>query len=222
MAQPKPHLQLCVFDTRRGCREGQEAERVLAFYPPGTPEHVQVKTAGLAQALATFAAGFGDHAAQQGVMEGECNRWVLRQCEPSLWLLLVVSKAWATPSCPHAALQALLGDLHALFSLLHGPLEPLLQRDPTAALARACLAPFTVAAGARLGTAGWRQEAARLRNPLGPMHQMPLLRLPNAVFLGALYFIDPSQFTATCQSTAPILASQTAQGAHPPSAFGCL
>lgn len=51
-------LQLLVFDARRGNREGQEDDKVLAWYPPGLPPAHQSGLAGLLHGLLLFTANF--------------------------------------------------------------------------------------------------------------------------------------------------------------------
>ena len=53
-----PSLQLCVYDSRRGKAEGDEADRVLAYHPPDVSPNEQASTVGLAQAVGAFAAIF--------------------------------------------------------------------------------------------------------------------------------------------------------------------
>lgn len=56
--QPKP-VQLCVFDTEHDYPEGEEAQRILAYYPPDACSvDDQTSVIGLAQALLTFNANF--------------------------------------------------------------------------------------------------------------------------------------------------------------------
>ena len=56
--QPKP-VQLCVFDTERDYPEGEEAQRILAYYPPDACSvDDQTSVIGFAQALLTFNANF--------------------------------------------------------------------------------------------------------------------------------------------------------------------
>ena len=40
-------LQLCIFDDRRGEKEGQEADKILGFYPSNTPPDSQAALVGL-------------------------------------------------------------------------------------------------------------------------------------------------------------------------------
>ena len=51
-------FQLCVFDDRRGGQEGQEADKVLAFFPPDTPLHEQCSVVGLVQAVQALFSSF--------------------------------------------------------------------------------------------------------------------------------------------------------------------
>ena len=51
-------LQLCVFDSKRDYPEGQEAKRILAYYPEACSVDDQTAVVGLAEALVTFATNF--------------------------------------------------------------------------------------------------------------------------------------------------------------------
>lgn len=55
---PPPPLQLCILDTRRGQQEGQEAEKVLAFYPKATPADDKASVVGLFLATNAFCSIF--------------------------------------------------------------------------------------------------------------------------------------------------------------------
>ena len=61
-------------------------------------------------------------------MECELRRWAMLEAEPNLWLVLVVSKAWAGPGCSNAALSSSLSALHSLFVLLHRPLSQMVDQ----------------------------------------------------------------------------------------------
>lgn len=51
-------LQLLVFDARRGNTEGQEDDKVLAWFPSGLPPTHQSGLAGLLHGLLLFTANF--------------------------------------------------------------------------------------------------------------------------------------------------------------------
>ena len=57
-AKADPLLQVCVFDARRGEKEGQELDKVLDFYPTSTANDAQMAVIGLAQAAQAFSATF--------------------------------------------------------------------------------------------------------------------------------------------------------------------
>lgn len=54
----QPSLQLCIFDDRRGDREGQEADKVLGYYPNSVTVNAQTSLVGLAQAFLSFTSTF--------------------------------------------------------------------------------------------------------------------------------------------------------------------
>ena len=47
-------LRLCIFDTRRGQREGEEGDKILYFYPEYTPINEQLSLVGLSEGLIMF------------------------------------------------------------------------------------------------------------------------------------------------------------------------
>ena len=51
-------MQLCILDTRRGQHEGQEAEKVLAFYPKATAVDDSTAVVGLFLATNAFCSIF--------------------------------------------------------------------------------------------------------------------------------------------------------------------
>jgi hypothetical protein len=53
-------IALAVFDESLGQRDGQEADKLLAFFPQSTPVAARMSVVGLAQAVASFAASFAD------------------------------------------------------------------------------------------------------------------------------------------------------------------
>lgn len=66
---------------------------------------------------------------QDGACEGiraQHSVWVTHEAEPALWMLLVAQRAWFAGPVREEALRACLAQLHALSTLLHGPLQALL------------------------------------------------------------------------------------------------
>lgn len=51
-------FKLCLFDDRRGQVEGEEADKILAFYPTSTAQDVRTSTVGLTLALIAFTSIF--------------------------------------------------------------------------------------------------------------------------------------------------------------------
>ena len=51
-------LRLCLFDDRRGQTEGEEADKILGFYPSNTPADKQAAMVGFTQALVAFTSMF--------------------------------------------------------------------------------------------------------------------------------------------------------------------
>lgn len=56
-------------------------------------------------------------------MHAESSVWIMHECEPSLWMLLVAQRAWFSGPVRDQALKEALKQLHAVSVLLHGPLQ---------------------------------------------------------------------------------------------------
>ena len=72
-SKPVYRLQLCVFDSQRDYPEGQEAKRILAYYPAECSEDEQTAVVGLAEALVTFANNF-----DQVCLQSSCDQHQIR------------------------------------------------------------------------------------------------------------------------------------------------
>ncbi|KAF5840843.1 hypothetical protein DUNSADRAFT_15385 [Dunaliella salina] len=176
-----PCLSVC--DTRRGTKEGQEADKVLCFHPEWASANVRTSIVGLAQALTSFSTSFGADESAEHVMDAKHHRWVLVQCEPHIWLLMVAKKTWLGDTCSDLALRHFLRMVHAQHLLLQGPITCTLEQDPSGSMARRVLQPLMSEMGARLSCAD-SLEAAGLSNPLGQTStHMPLLPTPTPAFL---------------------------------------
>ncbi|GFR41514.1 hypothetical protein Agub_g2209, partial [Astrephomene gubernaculifera] len=171
--------------------EGDEHEKLLSFFPTIAPVHVRTSIVGLAQAVASFADTLTQDDCRFKSMVAEHNKWVMFECEPSIWLLVIARKSWAGASCTDAAYKALLTSTYDVFVLLHGRMSMLLEQDPTGFAVRRVLQPLLDEVSSRL----LRPEAAAAReagghwsllaNPLGPHSAgvVPLLTTSHAAFL---------------------------------------
>lgn len=171
---------LVYYDTRRGQAEGQEADKVLAFYPPTTPATTQSSLVGLSQALTMFAGTFNKECPFH-IMEAENTLWCMYHCEPDLWLLMLVSRGACAPTLRPASLQAYVRALHGMTTLLHGPLTQQLQRDASAAAVRRRLSPLLQEAAAQLLRPDLHQLSA-LGCPLGMQAGVPFLPVSETAF----------------------------------------
>jgi len=61
-------------------------------------------------------------------MHAQSSVWIMHECEPSLWMLLVAQKAWFSGPVRDQTLLEALKQLHAVSVLLHGPLQRLLDQ----------------------------------------------------------------------------------------------
>jgi hypothetical protein len=59
-------------------------------------------------------------------VHAERSLWVAHQCEPAIWMMLIAQRAWLGGPVRDAALRQSLVRLHAASTLLHGPLQGML------------------------------------------------------------------------------------------------
>lgn len=185
------NLCLTIFDTRRGQCEGEEHEKLLSFFPTTAPVHVRTSIVGLAQAVASFATTLTEDDTRFRTMVAEQNKWVMWECEPAIWVLAVVRKAWAGSTCTDAAFKQLLTSVYGVFVLLHGRLSTLLEQDATGFSVRRVLQPLLDEVGHRLLRPEAREHAG-LANPLGPHHPeaVPLLSTSHPTFLAVQCLVN--------------------------------
>ncbi|KAL5232581.1 hypothetical protein ABZP36_031357 [Zizania latifolia] len=134
--------QLCVFDLRRGQQEGQELDKILFFHPADCPILLQLSVIGLCEGIITFSRIFSPDDDCE-VIESENHSHVFHQAEADIWMVLVVEKnkdSELTWRC--GALQGILKEVHSLFTMFYGPIRTLLDRQPSAELARGHLCTF--------------------------------------------------------------------------------
>ncbi|CAM0911573.1 unnamed protein product [Alopecurus aequalis] len=135
-------VQLCVFDLRRGQQEGQELDKILFFHPPDCPILLQLSVIGLCEGIITFTRIFSPEDDCE-VIESDKHSHVFYQSEPDIWMVLVVEKTKDSESTLRfGALQGILKESHSLFTLFHGPIRTLLDRQPSPELARGHLHTF--------------------------------------------------------------------------------
>jgi hypothetical protein len=180
------HFSVCLayYDTRRGHAEGQEADKILGFFPPTASATMQSSVVGLSQALTMFAGTFNKECPFHH-MEAENNLWCMYHCEPDLWLLLVISKSWCGNSINQKSMQSYLRVLHSIMVLLHGTLTHQLEQDVSAHWVRKRVQPFLQEAAARL----LRPETSELASsscPLGMTEGIPILPISTSAFTSRL------------------------------------
>ncbi|XP_066331423.1 vacuolar fusion protein CCZ1 homolog isoform X1 [Miscanthus floridulus] len=134
--------QLCVFDLRRGQQEGQELDKILFFHPADCPILLQLSVIGLCEGIVTFTRIFSPEEDCE-VIESEKHSHVFYQAETDIWMVLVVEKNKENElTWRYGALQGILKEAHSLFAMFHGPIRTLLDRQPSAELARGHLCTF--------------------------------------------------------------------------------
>ncbi|XP_021722506.1 vacuolar fusion protein CCZ1 homolog B-like isoform X2 [Chenopodium quinoa] len=135
-------VKLCVFDLRRGQREGEEVEKILYFYPSELPLTDQLSVIGLSEGLITFTRIFSPDAACE-VIEAERHSHVFYEAEPDVWMVMVVEKnkelegIWRIE-----ALRGMLKEVHSLFVMFNGSIRAMLDKESTGALIRSHLFSF--------------------------------------------------------------------------------
>ncbi|KAL2937907.1 Vacuolar fusion protein CCZ1-like protein B [Bienertia sinuspersici] len=122
-------VKFCVFDLRRGQREGQEVEKILFFYPSESPLTEQLSVIGLSEGLITFTRIFSPDAACD-VIEAERHSHVFYEAEPDVWMVMVVEKNKELEAIWRIeALRGMLKEVHSLFVMFMDLLEQCLTRS---------------------------------------------------------------------------------------------
>ncbi|KAK9790937.1 hypothetical protein WJX73_002911 [Symbiochloris irregularis] len=230
---PKP-FKLCLYDDRRGQVEGQEHEKILAFYPSTASLLSRTSLIGFAQAMKAFTSVF-DQAPCESILADK-HTWALHSCEAHITLLLVADRGQLPSATTQAALKTVLQHMHNLLYLLLGSLSQLLQQQEGVEGARKLIQPviaefalYSLAALALLATRspsfGKRlMSAASGRPKPGPKGQKSLLsprtwqRLPSGFLvplLGDNVGLEGS--AASAEGHGPVrLASMWQEGASEP------
>ena len=184
-----PQVKVFVFDTRRGKKEGEELDKLLAFYPPSATAEQQQASAGLAEALTGLTGLFSPEAPLQS-LAAALHRQAFFLCEPDLWFSLVVDPELApVAEVRDSTLRALLVDTYQLCVLLHGTLRPQLEAEPSAVAVRQRLEPLVADLGARLA-AGKLGDLFALSSPLSSRDGLPILPLDRPTFLNAQFCVN--------------------------------
>lgn len=201
-------FQLVVFDARRGNTEGEEADKLLGFYPESTPLAERISLAGLVQGLHMFSASLerpevrwpflppfpvksGPHPPHLPttqvvdsfeVAETDQSTWATLEGSPGVFIALVAAKAWLPRHASQDALRALLLHAHHLMHALFGGVQALLDADASGAAARGAVAVAMASLGRDLADQGsW--PSRELRNSLTTMGSGAALALPLPITL---------------------------------------
>ncbi|KAL2621341.1 hypothetical protein R1flu_001546 [Riccia fluitans] len=135
-------VQVCLFDMSRGQVEGQELDKILFFFPSNCPIPSQLSVVGLSEGLITFTRIFSPLTPCE-LMEAERHTHIFYQCEPDLWIVMVVEKVKdAEETIREGALRTVLKDAHNLFTFFYGSIRALLESHPRGDVARSCLHAF--------------------------------------------------------------------------------
>ncbi|KAK9823556.1 hypothetical protein WJX72_003727 [[Myrmecia] bisecta] len=187
-------LQLCIFDDRRGTVEGEEPDKILAFFPADVPVDEQTAAVGLVQAMVAFTSIFSQDAPAD-TMQAEKHRWVIHTCEPHIQMMLIANRQWHSAPVRDEGLRHLLRQLYSIFTLLHGPLQRLLDQDASGSAARTALKGVVAEFGDRLAR-GKGNEFISLHNPLSMRDGVPWLPLPRPLFTSMQSIINTLMLTS--------------------------
>lgn len=135
-------VKLCVFDLRRGQREGEEVEKILFFHPPDLLLTEQLSVIGLSEGLITFSRIFSPDAACE-VIEAERHSHVFYEAEPDIWMVMVVEKNRELEAIWRIeALRGILKEVHSLFVMFNGSIRAMLDKEPGGTIVRSHLYSF--------------------------------------------------------------------------------
>ncbi|XP_074284867.1 vacuolar fusion protein CCZ1 homolog B-like isoform X2 [Silene latifolia] len=139
---PADSVKLCVFDLRRGQKEGEEIEKILFFYPPDLAFTQQLSVIGLSEGLITFTRIFSPDAACE-VIEADRHSHVFYEAEPDIWMVMVVEKNKGLEAIWRIdALRSMLKEVHSLFIMFNGSIRVMLDEESSGALLRPLLYSF--------------------------------------------------------------------------------
>eukprot|EP00803_Ostreobium_quekettii_P010570 evm.model.scf_1170.1 EVM.evm.TU.scf_1170.1 scf_1170:11133-14270(+) len=200
-------LQLFAFDDRRGNREGAESDKVLAFYPPELPIDDQLGTVGLAQALVTFMTTFTDGDGRLHSLETDRHWWAVRRFEDGIWFGMVVERIWGPGRLGGGACGALLEDVYEWTRLLYGPVNRLLERDPSGTGAAASVGEAVEGWGERLVGGRGKGDKGEWESPFGvERHRVvPAVPLERGALIATQEVVG-RLLTATHNSLKPVRA----------------
>lgn len=184
-------MRVFVVDTTRGAREGDELDKVLAFFPAGLNAEAQQQSAGLVEALASLVSIFTGSGTMGGA-RGCSQRHAVHAAEAGLWFgLTVPADAFPVVEWRHASLVSVLAECHGLCCLMHGRLRELLAADPTGSAARVALQPLIADLGTRL------LAGSVSCGPLSHEGSLPQLNLDRATELATRTAVAPALDGAT-------------------------
>ena len=190
---PKFRICMAVCDTRRGRKEGEESEKVLAFYPSSASQGLRTAIVGLGQAFSSFSSSFSPTTKSIPVVkfvEADKNRWAILELhgphddDRGLLLMMVVNKAWAGPGSHNEAMQHCLTLLQSQSQLLHGPLYDLIAQDPSVSLVRRHIQPLVEELSKRIQSKD-SSLLPSLSNPLAMHSGLPLLHTSQKALINA-------------------------------------
>lgn len=182
-------IRIVVFDARRGNKEGEEAEKVLGFYPPENKNVEEIRIVGLLQGLVQFTGSLFplDIASrkQKYIVENEKTIWTILEVEESIFIALLLQKSWIPRHVTQNNLHAAIVHTHNLLHLAFGTIQALLDEDPTGEHARTCIKSLNkfIISEISEGTSRLQKE---LRNPFTFLGRTPVLKLPLQFFFTVL------------------------------------
>ncbi|KAK3237749.1 hypothetical protein CYMTET_52198 [Cymbomonas tetramitiformis] len=191
MADAGSRLALFLFDRSRPCREGCEEEKLISFFPSAASQDRRKGFIGLVEGLINFTSIFSPDKPCELMRAGR-HRQILLQCEPEIWMVLIVGEDIASSEVRTGAIRQALKETYEAIVLLTGSLRNAITEDATLQRVRRNAAPIMSDMWARM-TAPKRNptnEFNLLTNSLSGREGMPLLPLPRSMFLSVQFIVN--------------------------------
>lgn len=188
-------VRLVVFDWRRGNVEGEEAQKLLGYFPSSSSISEEIRTIGLLQGLVQFMGNVtkqDDASSRESgkhIVENDKSIWAIFEAENCIYIAILAQKTWIPRHVTQDNLLAMTLHAHNLIRLAFGPIQSLLDRDPTGAHARACVSSvLRCMVLDLLDSTSWTQK--ELRNPFTSLGRTPILQIPMQLHLEVMSFCN--------------------------------
>ncbi|KAK8392664.1 hypothetical protein O3P69_014832 [Scylla paramamosain] len=132
-------LNLFIFNSTYGQKEGHEHEKILFYYPNSADLDTQVRHVGLAEAITRFSSTFRKDGDCEAV-HTQKTRQLFMQPEPNIWMVMTVAIGWVSrmresgpvreyqsEAVQDVVLRACLASLYRTFALRHSSFNAVLE-----------------------------------------------------------------------------------------------